>query len=870
MEKNILETLAIGSEVTSTVVVLDTMIYMESKGFGVFKVEDEDGNEYQIKGGFVSELEKGSTYKVKGTVTVFNRKSEWGSAELRQLTVESYYPVRPVNKTGIIAYLKSVKGVGKKAELIYDHYKEESIGIIKTDPLELTKLKGIGKKSVLKWQEILIAKESMEEITMRLFAYGLSETQSRKLYEKYKEEVINKIESNPYILAREVKGFGFKICDKIAQNMEGFNPLGEFRVQEAISYVLEEAATQGHCFLPSEELYLRTKNVVDILIGKDQMKLYGRRYASTKGVFPHKFAGKEYNVDYNEMMKIMFEMEDAHPFAKNLALGYPIVELPIDIFAKGLEELTNQFRIVICSGNNVNDKTGETEVINMIYLKKYFRAEEECAEFVANLKKGAKKEAWPNAKILDDFCKKEGYVLEEMQKKAVLTFTEVSGGMHILAGSAGTGKTFVSNIVIKVYSELFYRKYKRKLKLLIVAPTGKAAKVISMATQLQCKTIHRALEYDPIEKGFVYNRENLLEADLILADEGSMIDIMLMRDLMEAINENGTKLIVQGDIKQLQSVGAGNVLLDLIASKVLDVVELNVIKRQGKTSNIIVNANRIIEGEPIETGFDELSEEDKAAGKIAGSVVMYRDDIEKIHRDMIASVRRIQFCNKDNLEEIQVLVPQRKGPCGVDYLNYLMQQNFNHTTRKEEIFNKEVFFNMNNQEIRVTLNYKVGDKIIHLKNVNDMDWYEKKVDGSYVVIEDEKCKGITNGECGVIEDIIPIGNDDNEDDKPKLCIVARYDDKYILYSTFDNIDHAYALTIHKSQGSAWRQTITILVMSHYMMLQRNLFYTAYTRARKFGVVIGQERAIKRAIKNQESAKRYTYLAQRIMEKALHC
>ena len=379
---------------------------------------------------------------------------------------------------------------------------------------------------------------------------------------------------------------------------------------------------------------------------------------------------------------------------------------------------------------------------------------------------------------------------------------------------------------------------------MILAPTGKAARVASKATGRECMTVHRALKYNPVT-GYFYNSLNKLPVDCVVLDESSMLDIDIVQHLFEAIPHNA-KVIFLGDTKQLPSVGAGNVLKDLIASDKVKVITLDVVKRQSENSGIIKNANRIMAGENIVT-----QEETKDAYVIN---IMNPDEAINKMFETIEKLKPVYGMN-----EIQVLCPQKNGTIGVNYLNFLIQERFNPENNEIRFLNREISVSLDGKTTqKFDLFFKKGDKVIHTKNNYSIPWYSL-YNGKLIL--NPEGYGVSNGETGRIVKLVE-GKD--EYDNPIRKIVVKYDDKYVIYEDdFSELDHAYALTIHKSQGSQWKAVILFITASSYNMLDNNLIYTGYTRARSYIATIGEESAITYAIKTRKSIMRYTGLKERL-------
>lgn len=821
-KKNILDKLENGTEIEKTIIPLFQITYNESSGFGAYLCEDEGENRFDIKGVFVHTLTLGQTYLIEGSISSY--KSKYGEFE-KQISVRKIRNIKPVNKKGIIAYLQTLKGLKKRAYDIYDIYGDKSIEVLIKNPMKVANtLRGIGKKSVLDWKSQLEKMKDNQEILLTLLNFGLTAKESKQLYKKYGDMVVKKVEDNPYILSKEIKGFGFLTCDRIAKNL-GYPPESSNRLQEGIIYALEEANNNGHCYLPYEELIETSINLLNIKLTSQEMINFRSKY---KANFVYKIGKNSYKINYDKMTKNLNSYNTVYGKNKD-KYRYIVVNIPNEKIRDELKLLVLQNRIII-----EDDR---------IYLENYYDAEHQVANHVNRIINSETPVPWDIKTELDNYCKKNLIELEDKQIEAVIKFSQSIGGFYILNGSAGCGKTFTLKVILKML-DIMYKNIKKSANILLLAPTGKAAKVATKATGMECKTIHRGLKYNP-EFGFEYNENNPLEEDIIIVDESSMLDIMLARHLFSAV-KSGAKVILLGDTKQLPSVGAGNVLSDLINSDKIDIVTLNVIKRQGSQSGIIKNANAIIKEKMIETRNDTKD-----------AYIIKRETPKGVQDAIIQSIKRLQVKGY-SFSDIQLLCPQKGGLIGTEYMNYLLQKIFNPGNDGIKVLNKKLNLKFNYEDTEITkinLYFKKGDKVIHIKNNYNMPWY-KKVNSIYELMG-ENYIGITNGECGVIEEIRK-GTDDEGNTIDE--VIVKYDGMYIIYKDgVKELDHAYALTIHKSQGSQFPAVIIPIMMANYIMLDNNLFYTAYTRAEKFIVTIGEEKAIKHAIKTHKSRYRHTNL-----------
>lgn len=457
--------------------------------------------------------------------------------------------------------------------------------------------------------------------------------------------------------------------------------------------------------------------------------------------------------------------------------------------------------------------------------------------------------------ILEEILKEEGLELEVNQREACIQMNLTDNGFFILEGSAGTGKTFCLNLILKVANRLHRKENDGDLAVKILAPTGKAAKVAAISTGRETQTIHKGLCYIPEERKFEFDENNPLPADIVVVDESSMLDIALASHLFRAISPE-TKVIFMGDTKQLPSVGAGNVLKDLINSEYVRVISLTVVKRQGELSNILKNANHIIRKEMM-VNYENTTD----------AFIIPRNSDESILNTVIASIRRMLTYPGITMDETQVLSCQRKGTLGVWRLNYEIQKAFNPFEKtgmsQDELILAERFesFDFFTQQNRwFELYFHVGDRVINTKNDYELKRYMKDDDGKLKVIEKET--GVMNGDTGVIDSIEVTQSGKKKTQK----IIVKFDEFYAIFEkNIKHLSHAYALTIHKSQGSAWKSVIIPMSAQFTYMLENALVYTSWTRAREKAVVIGDMDALYGGIQRSRAQQRNTGLTARISE-----
>ena len=841
--KEALFDIPIGTEVQKDVTV-QFEIYTQPDGFGIYSVSDNVDENYvfSISGTFAKPLIVGQTYIVKGVVSEYKGK--------KQIKVSKAIISTPQTEKGILTYLKTLEGIkDKRAKLIYKTFGLNSIEVLMNNPKEVSdKISRVGEKLAMKWQEQLKSMLEDDQKMAALYDLGLTVKDSKKIFEKLGDDALQKIEENPYILSKLVKGFGFEKCDKIARNI-GIKPDSVFRVSEGIIHALKQSSIEGNCFLKEDELIDVAKDILDVRLTYQEMRRLAKENSENRS-FVYTVGKDDYLIKIDDLMKYLYNYNSEQNLKKKAKYRYPLYEIDSSLISDNLDSLRAQGRIVL--DMTKVDKDGIKDIESRIYLKELYKAEIEVAMKILELSDSeeifSKEEV---EKVLDEILKRDGVTLEQMQREACINFNTSLGGFCLLIGSAGTGKTFTLKYILEVGRILREKRLIKKQKTRIYAPTGKASKVASKATNMECSTIHRGLGYNPMTSDFEHNEENPFDADTIICDESSMLDIKLANSFFKAIKV-GSKVILMGDIKQLPSVGPGNVLKDIMNSNSVKVVELKVVKRQGLDSGIIENANNIIDKKPIVT-----CEHTKDA------YFLPRETNSGCQKALIQSIQNILNNIKIEFDEIQVLSPQRTGALGVYVLNYLLQEKFNPGNNDVTVLSKKfkARLNENEDEKEYALHFKKGDKVINIKNDYDLEQYKK--DG-YGNLSKQKNTGITNGECGVIENIEEVQKNVEGKLKTVAKITVKYEEFYAIYEDdFSNLEHAYCLTIHKSQGSAWKAVVLPFSRSHTMMLDNNLIYTAWTRAREFAVAIGQSQAVIRGVKKSNASKRNTTLCDRL-------
>ena len=665
----------------------------------------------------------------------------------------------PEDAMAMERYLGSgaIKGIGAAlAGRIVRHFGSDTLRIVEEEPERLAEIKGISEKKAHEIAIQIAEKSEMRKVMMFLQKYGISLNLGAKIYQKYGDSVYSVLQENPYRLADDISGVGFKIADEIAYRI-GIHTDSDYRIKSGLSYTLLQAGGEGHVYLPKEELFKRAEQ----LLGVD--------------------------ASYME---------------------------------KHLVDLSMERKII------QKEEKGQV----LVYPAQYYYLELNTARMLRELDIDCPEDEERVERRISQIQKETGMVLDEMQEKAV---KEAAGhGLLVLTGGPGTGKTTTINAIIR-----FFESEGAELRL--AAPTGRAAKRMTEATGYEAQTIHRMLELTGMPEDdregqpvhFERNAENPLEADVIIIDEMSMVDIHLMHSLLMAVTA-GTRLILVGDENQLPSVGPGNVLRDIIRSGRFPVVELKKIFRQASESDIVVNAHKINRGEQVEIN-----------NKSRDFFFLKRYDADIIIRVVIALIQeKLPKYVEAKPFEIQVLTPMRKGLLGVERLNQILQRYLNppDPSKKEKEIGQGLF--------------REGDKVMQIRNNYQLEW---EVRGRYGIPVD-KGVGVFNGDTGIIRMI---------NEFAELAEVEFEDGRYAQYTfkQLDELELAYAVTIHKSQGSEYPAVIIPILSGPRMLMNRNLLYTAVTRARKCVTVVGSEETFREMINNEKQQRRYSSLDRRIQE-----
>lgn len=709
--------------------------------------------------GFFKTMDQGETIEAEGSYTTHPVYGE-------QFKIERYQIVPPDDVVSIERYLGSgaIKGVGGAlAARIVKQFGADTYRIIEEEPERLAEVKGISERKAREIAVAVYEKRDAREAMTFLQKYGISNTLAIRIYEEYGMGLYGIMKENPYRLAEDIHGIGFKIADEIASKI-GIHTDSDYRIRSGILYTLMQAGGEGHCYLPKS-----------ILLQK---------------------AGELLGLEPSLM----------EPQLQNLAMDKKLI---IKMPAQGEKE-------------------------QKVYASTYYYAELNCAKMLHDLNISVEEEGLlpsEEKRILAKIDQMEAQLdieLDELQKKSVLE--SAKNGIFILSGGPGTGKTTTINAIIRYFMS-------EELDIYLAAPTGRAAKRMTEATGYESRTIHRLLELNGVvseeakSARFERNEENPLEADVIIVDEMSMVDIFLFQALLKAVTV-GTRLIMVGDVNQLPSVGAGQVLRDLMQSERFPVVVLEKIFRQAGESDIVWNAHRIHAGQ-------ELLLDNKSRDFF----FLERNDTNVIYKHMIQLItEKLPSYVGAGPYDIQVLTPMRKGKLGVEVLNGILQKYLNPPSEQKKEY-----------QVGDTL-FRERDKVMQIKNNYQLEW---EVVSKYGIPID-KGTGIFNGDIGMILQINEYAHE----------VVVEYDEHRRVtyqYAQLDEIELAYAVTIHKSQGSEYPAVIMPLLSGPRMLFNRNLLYTGVTRAKQCVTILGSRQTVQEMIDNNYQNRRYTGLSDRIRE-----
>ena len=698
-------------------------------GYTVFQLVSEEEELTCV--GLFSVLAEGELVQVSGYMKEHPLYGE-------QLQVEQYELLAPEDETAMERYLGSgaIKGIGAAmAARIVRRFKGDTFRIIEEEPERLAEVKGISEKKAIEISAQMEEKKDLRQAMMFLTQYGISVPLAVKIYQQYGNRTYQVVEENPYRLADDISGIGFKIADEIASRI-GIHTDSDYRIRSGLLYVLLQATGEGHTCLPKEDLLHRASALLGV------------------------------------------EEEQMETQLMNLCMDRKLV---------------------------MKEQNGKV----MVWYGQYYYMELNVAKMLHDLNLECEMEESQIVKKLSKVEKQASITLDEMQRKAVVE--AVKNGVLVITGGPGTGKTTTINAIIRYFET-------EDMEILLAAPTGRAAKRMTEATGWEAVTIHRLLELSGVPSddrstaSFERNEENPLEADVIIIDEMSMVDIFLMNALLKAVSV-GTRLILVGDINQLPSVGPGCVLKDIIRAGSCPVVQLTRIFRQAQGSRIIMNAHRINEGQ-----MPDLSN-----GKETDFFFTTKEDPEEAVREIVSLVQhKLSRYYRTPSSQIQVLTPMQKGVVGATNLNLALQEALN---PQGDGLRRSGFV------------FRRDDKVMQIRNNYD--------------------KEVFNGDIGIIESV----------DLQNRTLKVNFDQHVVEYesSELDELVHAYATTIHKAQGSEYPIVVMPVLMNHYVMLQRNLIYTGITRAKKILVMVGTRKALACAVRNVTVNRRNTLLKERLQQ-----
>ena len=723
----------------------------EDNGYTVLSLAAED-DEYILVGTFPY-ITEGEMIEASGTMTEHPIYGE-------QLQVESYEIKTPEDADAMERYLASgaIKGVGAAlAARIVRRFKADTFRIMEEEPERLAEVKGISGKMAMAIAEQMEEKRGMRQATMFLQKYGISVNLAVKIYQEYGQRMYGIIEENPYRLADDIPGVGFKMADEIARKVGIFTD-SDYRIRSGVLYTLLQAVGNGHTYLPEEEL---------------------------------------------------------------LASASELLRVDPELIGQQLMDLQMEKKLVV-------KRRGEQRIV---YASQYYYLELNSAKMLSDLNIRGDFDRAEIMKKLEKIQQEEKLQLDELQQEAVAGAVE--NGLLIITGGPGTGKTTTINTIIRYFEEA-------GMEILLAAPTGRAAKRMTEATGMEAKTIHRLLEITgaPDDKNtagmhFERNEENPLDADVIIIDEMSMVDIYLLHSLLKAVTV-GTRLILVGDVNQLPSVGPGNVLRDMIESGCFHVVKLTRIFRQASQSDIVVNAHRINAGEKIDL-----------ARRSRDFLFIRREHPDAIISAMITLVReKLPGYVNAHPFDIQIMTPMRKGALGVERLNGILQGFLNPPDGKKA------------EKEAGGITYREGDKVMQIRNNYQIQWETRSKYGIPV----ETGLGVFNGDMGVIREINNFAE----------TVTVEFDEGRMVEYSFKQLEElelAYAITIHKSQGSEYPAVVIPVHSGPRMLMTRNLIYTAVTRAKYCVCLVGIPETFQAMVYNEMEQRRYSGLKDRILELA---
>lgn len=729
---------------------IDKIVYRnDDNGYTVFTLVS-DGNEITGVGTFPY-ISEGECVELHGEYTEHTMYGE-------QFSVSELIEKEPDDELSIIRYLGSgaIKGIGAvMADKIVRKFGRDTFRIIEEEPERLAEIKGISERKAIEISARMEEKKDMRKAMIFLSKYGISLNLAIKIFTRYGQELYNIIRQNPYKMAEDVSGIGFKIADEIASRV-GIHTDSDFRIKSGIIYVLQCAGGNGHVYLPEQELIAQTVELLGV---------------------------------------------------------------PGEAVSKHLMDMVIDKKIIIKEYENEG---------KVIYASSFYYTEMNIAARLHKLNTKMETDLPGVSHRIEAIEEAEEITLDEVQREAVIE--AACNGLLVVTGGPGTGKTTTINTIIKFF-EL------EQMDILLAAPTGRAAKRMTEATGYEAQTIHRLLEVSgaPDENGgisgrFERNEMNPLEADVIIIDEMSMVDMFLMNALLMAITP-GTRVILVGDANQLPSVGPGNILRDIIDSRMFTVVRLTKIFRQAGESGIVVNAHRINEGQPValDNSYKDF-------------LFMKRNEADPIISVALTLIReKLPKYVDASMQDIQVLTPTRKGLLGVERINTILQKYLNppSDTKREKETASGIF--------------REGDKVMQIKNDYQLEWEIRNKYNLAVA----SGMGVFNGDTGIVKNINTYAE----------TMEVEFDEhKMVTYSfkQLDELELAYAITIHKSQGSEYPAVIIPLLTGPRPLMNRNLLYTAVTRARKCVCIVGSNETFEMMVNNTSEQRRYSGLKGQLM------
>nr|WP_246542855.1 ATP-dependent RecD-like DNA helicase [Fusibacter paucivorans] len=753
-----------GSVETYIGIIDEIIYYNDDNGYAVAVLTTENDS-ISIKG-IMPFINYGDQLKVVGEL---DDHAQYGM----QLKVKYVEHVKPTDEASLYRYLASgvIKGIGEAtAQLLIETFGKDVLDVIQYTPEKLLSISGIGPKKLEQIIESYREQYELRDFIIYFQNLNLSVANAMRIYRQLGYEAMQMVERNPYILAETVSGIGFKVADRIAEGM-GIDRHSPYRIKAGIQYVLQQFASEGHTYMPLDMLAKRVAMTLQVV--ESDVAIIIRDAAMGGAVF--------------------LETQDEHQQQ----------EMPDSAMA---------FHGVLSEGSSP-----AADHMIRVFLPAYYYAEQHVAEKLYQLVSEVQPLTLDNFDtFIERFERDKGIVLGDKQKQAIER--AVASGVFTITGGPGTGKTTIINAVLEAYES-------QDKRIALMAPTGRAAKRMTEATRREAKTIHRVLEFQG-EFEFARNETNPIEADVIIVDEISMVDIMLMYRLLDAISA-GAHLILVGDADQLPSVGAGRVLDDILRSGLIPYIALDEIYRQADTSLITVNAHRINHGEmPV------LNQKDKDFFFIGRSKpALILNELEAL-----ISTRLKDYYGLSPLEDIQVLAPMKNSPIGVTALNTMLQKILNPETKQKT------------QHQFGSMMLRDGDKVMQTKNNYNLEW---------TTADGEEGQGVFNGDIGFVQVI----------DLDARTVAVLFDgEREVIYDfpVVDELIHAYAITIHKSQGSEFRAVLMPMGFAPPMLMSRNILYTAITRARDLVILVGDKRAMGEMIKRDQELNRYSGLYDRLM------